>query len=765
MTPPAYNAWKLVSLSPLAPWGLAALAALVVLGVVLAGLGVRKEPSRARRRALWALRVGAGLCALFFLLEPGVRDLQVARVRNRVALLVDRSASMGFPGEPGGKSRYQQVADALDALAPELASLRDRFSVETDGFDSELGPIEVSAMRAAPPRGGRTDLLGALRQVKAGEQGGASKRLSGVVLFSDGADNAELAQGAVGRARVALAELGVPVTTVLVGRENLKDLAVETIKVDDFAFVRNSIGVEVEVRGRGFSGQDLPVVLKREGQVVATKVVRFDRDDQSLPVSFTFTPDQTGRFVYTVTVPVFPDEAVTENNSRSFVLKVIRDRVRVLLVVGRPSWDERFLRGLLRQDANVDLVSFYILRTMSDDTGVPPSRQDRELSLIPFPMEEIFDTKLDTFDVVVFQNFGYASPDLSISLYERNLERYVFNGGGFAMIGGDHAFGEGRATFPTLGLALPVEPSGQSASLDSFKPRLTPDGLRHPVTALGAGPVASEAAWTSLPAVPGANLTRAKPGATVLLDHPFATVDGKSAPVLALWDYGRGRSLALTVDSSWYWAFPSHATGAPSHQYDRFWGNALRWLVRDPDLTTLKVTADPPSVEPGKPVGVLVVARLPDYQPAASAEVRVDLFSVALQQVLATQTVTAGSDGEARIEFPPPEAGAYKLLAQARRAGQALGEGEDAVAVRAVGPELADASVRPELLEDIAKLTGGRALRLPGASLAAVPLLDPPVVEVGRSKDRPLWDRWYYLVVLVGFLGAEWLLRRRFGYV
>jgi hypothetical protein len=265
--------------------------------------------------------------------------------------------------------------------------------------------------------------------------------------------------------------------------------------------------------------------------------------------------------------------------------------------------------------------------------------------------------------------------------------------------------------------------------------------------------------------LPGANLTRAKPGATVLLDHPFATVDGKSAPILALWDYGRGRALALTTDSSWYWAFTTHGAGAPSRQYDRFWGNALRWLVRDPDLTTLKVSADPPSVEPGKPVGAVVAARLPDYQPAAGAAVRVDLFSVEAQRVVASQVGTTGPDGTARLEFAPPEPGAYKLLGQAHLGEKALGEGEDALAVRAVGPELSDASVRPELLAEVAKVTGGKALKLLEAQLAAVPLLDPPMVEVGRSKELPLWDRWYYLVVLVGFLGVEWLLRRRFGYL
>jgi len=758
-----YTTWKLVSLSPLPTWALVALGVALLAGVILAAIGVRREPSRGRKIVLWALRVAAGVAALFFLLEPGVRNLQVARMKSRLAVLVDRSASMSFPVEAGGESRSVAVGRYLGEIQSDLAALQDRYAVEFYGFDPELAPTSPQALTNEPPRAGRTDLLAALRAVKAGDAASSSRKLSGVLLFSDGADNAELAQGAQGKAKAALSELGVPVSTFVVGKEALKDVAVETVKVDDFAFVRNSITVEVEIRGRGFSGKDVPVVLRREGQVVANKTIRLNSDDELQTVSFQFTPDQTGRFVYTVGVPVFPEEVVTENNSRSFVLKVIRDRVRVLLVVGRPTWDERFLRGLLRQDANVDLISFYILRTMSDDPMV--RNQERELSLIPFPMDEIFNTKLDTFDVVIFQNFGYTDPQLSISMYERNLERYIFNGGAFVMIGGDRSFGESRAVFPTLGQALPVEAAGVPASTDPFKARLTAEGERHPITSLSGGGSASTAVWGSLPEVPGANLVRARQGAAVLLDHPTQTVDGKPAPVLALWDYGRGRALALMTDSSWYWAFTAHKGGAPSRQYDRFWGNALRWLVRDPDLTTLKVTAEPPAVEPGRPVGVVVAARLPDYQPAAEAEVKVELFSVNEQKVIGTQTGLTGPDGVVRLEFAPPAPGPYKLLGSARKGDKQLGEGVDAVAVRAVGPELSDASVRPELMETIASLTGGKSFQLPLRGLPDLPLLEPPVVEVGRSKDQPLWDRWYYLVALVALLGTEWFLRRRFGYI
>ena len=128
----------------------------------------------------------------------------------------------------------------------------------------------------------------------------------------------------------------------------------------------------------------------------------------------------------------------------------------------------------------MDLVSFYILRTSTDDTQT--RNPERELSLIPFPMEEIFDTKLHTFDVVVFQNFGYAEPALSIASYERNLEQYVSGGGALLVIGGDHAFGEGRAAYPVLDRALPVDPERDAGAWSSrSRSSSPPDGLRHPV--------------------------------------------------------------------------------------------------------------------------------------------------------------------------------------------------------------------------------------------------------------------------------------------
>jgi len=757
----AIDTWKLVSLSPLPLWAMVALATLLAFGVGLACWGVRHEATARRRWSMWFLRAVAGLLALGFLLEPGMRRLQVARVKNRVAVLVDRSASMAFPVTPGGPSRTAAAAAALERLGPEMAALRERYAFEVYGFDPELAPITVEQLVAQPPKATRTDLFSALRAVKASDSGGARK-LSGVLVLSDGADNTELVGGLVGRPKSVLQDFGVPISTVAVGQSALADLSVDAVKVDDFAFVRNSISVEVEVHARGFKGQSTQVVLRREGQVVATRPFEVASDDDTQQVKFTFTPDRTGRFVYTVSVPVFPEEAVAENNTRSFALKVIRDRVRVLLVSGRPSWDERAIRGVLRQDANVELISFYILRSSADQTGALD--EQRELSLIPFPRDEIFQKKINTFDVVIVLNFPQDDPGTSLAYYQKDIERYVSNGGAIAYLGGDRSFGDAPSRQSPFDAVLPLEAAGP-AEVQLFSPRLTADGQRHPITMLATGGVTNEEAWSALPPLPGMNLTRLRPGAVALLDHPFTTIDGKNAPLLAIQEIGRGRALALATDGSWYWSLPAHAQGSSTRSFERLWSNAIRWLVRDPDLTTLSVTADPPSVEPGQPVVAVVIARLPDYQPAAQASVVADLVSADDGHLVGQQSGVAAADGTARIEFPAPPAGAYKLIARAALKDRNLGEGSDAVAVRAVGPERSDVRVNSALLAEIARATGGAFFDSPAFSLSDVPLAEPPLVEVGRSKDQPLWDRWYWLALMVAVVGLEWGVRRRFGYI
>ena len=90
------------------------------------------------------------------------------------------------------------------------------------------------------------------------------------------------------------------------------------------------------------------------------------------------------------------------NNRAVVSIDGVRDKLRVLLVSGEPHAGERTWRNLLKSDASVDLVHFTILR--------PPEKQDgtpiNELSLIAFPTRELFQQKINEFQLIIFDRYA-----------------------------------------------------------------------------------------------------------------------------------------------------------------------------------------------------------------------------------------------------------------------------------------------------------------------------------------------------------------------
>lgn len=768
MDPVPFNDWRLVALTPLPPWALVVLGLLALGAVGAASLALRGEVRRRRRAVLVGLRVVAAVLAFVLVLEPGVELLATTPIRGRVAVLVDDSRSMDLPASPGGPSRAHVAAAAV--RDGDRAGLEDRFQVEYYAFAEGVTPTDPEGIVAAAQKEDhrrerdQTFILPALEEVA---RAGGGRPLSGIVLLSDGADNGGLEEAlrdgpksARAKAvRERLAALGAPVFTFDVAGDRLKDLAIAEVRVDGFAFVRNSVEVEVVLAQRGFSTLDVPVVLEREGQVVATTQAKVG-EDRPVKVELPFVPDTTGEFVYTVRVPVQDGESVTANNTRSFVLKVIRDRVRVLHVAGRPSYDERFLRMLLKRDPNVDLISFFILRTPSDLHVA----SDDELSLIPFPTDEIFHQQIKTFDLVVFHNFTYRP--YRMSRYLRGIADYVRDGGAFLMLGGENSFSEGHYAGTPIEEILPVtlDRRPMAPSAEAFPARLTPHGRRHPVTELAPGEAQNEAAWSRLPTLRGINRTRAREGAQVLLEHPRLQEGGSGLPVVAVQDVGRGRAMAITADSSWMWAFLPAREGRVQRAYDSFFQQAIRWLVRDPELTQVRLQVERERFTPGEPVGLLVKARTRDYGPAAGARASVSIREARQGETVRSLEGIVSADGTLRLESPPLVPGPYRATVSVRGDSEEIGSADAVFVVEESGPELARPAPRPDLLRFVADATGGEHRPVSALRLSRLPIKDSRHVEIGRRKTRPLWDRLPVLFALCAVLGGEWFLRRRWGY-
>jgi len=78
----------------LSPWGRAATVLAIVAAVAIFGLAwraLRHEPRWTRRWTLLALRGGAVLAALVLFFQPALRQENVTRLPNHVAVLIDAS--------------------------------------------------------------------------------------------------------------------------------------------------------------------------------------------------------------------------------------------------------------------------------------------------------------------------------------------------------------------------------------------------------------------------------------------------------------------------------------------------------------------------------------------------------------------------------------------------------------------------------------------------------------------------------------------------
>ncbi|MFI5290004.1 MAG: hypothetical protein ACHQ17_10165, partial [Polyangia bacterium] len=455
-----FDEWHLVSL---AHWGrlvdLAAIAIALVI-VIFAWRALRREERWWKRWSLLALRGGAVLAALVLFFQPAVRLENVTRLPNHVAVLVDASESMGLAETPHAQSRAARAAEWLSRSKSIFDRWRARHRLDFYTFGDRLAPTTLDALtqkNAPPPRAEATRLREALASVRSRYDG---RELGGVVVISDGIDNGRLGESTTDKLDAESLDFfkafGAPVHTAWVGEPGLHDVAIARVLADDFAFVRTALTVEAVVRvvgaeRAGWVGRTLPVTLRRDGVPVRTVDVTVESGKTDYRVAFDFTPERVGKYLYEISTPVLGGEAIRENNARAFVIKVIRDKIRVLQVSGRPSWDERFLRGLLKHDPNVDLISFFILRTPTDLELVPPE----ELSLIPFPTEELFREQLRSFDVVFLQNFNYAP--YGIGSYLEDIKSYVESGGGLAMLGGDLSFTLGGWAHTPVADVLPVE--------------------------------------------------------------------------------------------------------------------------------------------------------------------------------------------------------------------------------------------------------------------------------------------------------------------
>ncbi len=684
--------------APLLAWW--AIAALVGAAVLVLALGLWR-----RARGLWWRGLVAAML-LLILVNPSLVEEKRSPLRDVAVIVVDESPS-------------QQIGDRAKATEAALAALTERLGHERD--------LDVRVVRTGKPQPGAGDdstrLFTALNRTMSEIP---KQRLAAIVMITDG----QVHDVPTGEPAAAAQELGAPLHVLLSGRPDEGDRRLVVAQAPSFGLVGKEMPLSIRV-------EDLPVQQgKAEGQARVTwrkdggaphqLIVPIGRD-----VPLAIPIDHGGPNVLELEVEPGPQELTLANNRAAVVVNGVRDRLRVLLVSGEPHAGERVWRNILKSDPSVDLVHFTILR--------PPEKQDgtpiRELSLIAFPIRELFDVKLEDFDLIIFDR--YSRRGIIPQAYVENVVRYVRKGGAFLEAAGP-SFGTPMSLFRTpLGEILPTEPTGNVAE-EGFKPQLTDLGRRHPVTEdlSGAG----------------------KPGETPVWGRWFRQVEARvhhgttimngdhGAPLLVLDRVGKGRVAQLLSDQMWLWARGFEGGGPQAELLRRL----AYWLMKEPDLEENDLRA---AIEGDR----LVVTRQslePDDRPV---------------------TVTAPDGTSTSLPLAPDSGGrSTGSLAIAQMGLYRVSDGSH-TALAAAGPlnpvEYADVRTTAEKLGPAVRASGGGVFWIGDGAMPEIRRVSPGRIASGHNwmglrengdylvsgfSEIPLFPALAALLLAIGLLITAW---------
>lgn len=390
------------------------------------------------------------------------------------------------------------------------------------------------------------------------------------------------------------------------GNQDRENIWIEKFLVPPFSFEGKPLTVDIAIKrqSQDLSPQTIQIQINGESGILTTVNSTFAKDATDTLLSVSVPPFKRGhQLIGAKILPTTKENSLWDNEATA-ILEVMPNTVGVLHLLGNPSWDGRFLRRYFKSEPKYDLISFFILRNPWDAQQV----NERELSLIPFPVQQLFNEELPNFRVIIVQNFTmiqFLQPE-----YQANLVRFVKEGGGLLVLGGPRSLQmqdlqnsplREIIPFDVEGSSLPLAPpaadlppiaEGENLKLSAVGPAYDPS-LKFQIELAEPEPQKRSLAnvyedWqelgsalrsqTDLQGIHRMDRVKFKADSTTPLLNAV-TADGQKFPLAVASYPASGRAIWIFTDQ--LWKVGLNADDPSAHQnYSKFFHSAMTWLLR-----------------------------------------------------------------------------------------------------------------------------------------------------------------------------------------
>lgn len=675
--------------------------------------------------------------------------------RQNWTVLVDDSASMSTR-DVDGQSRY---AAALNDLRQTQSGLNGKVNLSIDTFSGTPLSAETlnSNSKDVEPGKGPTSFRDAISRAAL-----SRSKVDRLLILTDGRDSEGRDLQRLGE---DLKSRDIALGGRLYGSKTPpRDLGISAeperniVRLGEELIVRGSINGQTADAAQD-SGVERTITVKENGKEIKTITVPPTANGR---FEVRHRPKNKGQHIYTLDLP--GSDSVAQNNSTSFTVQVLEEKINVLLIEGFPRFEFKLIKGVLEVDPLVNLVSVCYLPGGGVYVQGTPLHRNPEQGLISSQAD------LFKYDVVILRDvsrsYFRAGGDTGESRLRNLVEFVTKRGGGLVVLAGQDVYRAGGYEDSHLAEVLPFDLSNQISGEPQFEglfyAHIPKSAYDHPLLRMLPDPAENRQRLESLPQLDGSNnVGRFKPLATPLLTRTVK-VKGKGTelveketPILAYMAVGEGKVLAAAVDTLWRWQLQPEFEDPP---LTMLLANMVRYLApppgKKPETPNVAIGDGTPQV--GQDLILSTTLKDAHFDPIRNAELVV--------------TVTKPDAGSYRI-YPrdlPEEPGHYEYRVALDQPGpykvtSKFGKQETSreFLAGASAGEYADLSADREGIDRLLNAAGGELAD--GDVNTWLKSLDASPSQLRAARDLEVWNSPLVLVLFLLLVSVDCYIRKRQG--
>ncbi|MEJ6571252.1 MAG: hypothetical protein QNL01_07305 [Akkermansiaceae bacterium] len=779
---------NLITLGRPVPVYLFALVVIVILALTIYLYRKAKGVNPRLRVGLMLMRITALVLIVFSLLEPSASETRTITRKKHLPVLLDISKSMSLQDQRKRPADIVEAATALGLVESKTNQDINQTSLQLDNKQrasiSSASRLDLAASlitKSAKPVfdglaqnvdvnyytfGNTVNMIGSsdqdtmksLSSLKATEtgtsiadsleavanaRGGAP--LAGIVLISDGIDTSSRRTEAIVN---DLGTRGIPVYTIPVGISDPDDVSIRSLIMQDVAFTGDTVPIRVQVRSKGYERRDVDIVLKYNGEELSRKNIVLKGGVQYEDLSFDVKSHKKGAAEIELELEPFTDESTADNNHIKRSLRVVNEKINVLCIEGYARWEFRYLRAILKRDPRIDAT---FIATRSKE-GLAQLTSDY-INRFPESPDEAFK-----YDLVIL---GDVDAAFFTDAEMARLEELIRERGGSLLVlcGRRNTPSSYAGTVIENMLPVRFDPDAEWREVDNtVHPVLTADGRSSLVMTLENSREKNDFVWSRVsPMYSVPPFLSIKQGATVLAT--LSDSEDEAYPLISWQRYGTGKCMVMGTDNLWRLRYKT----ADKYHW-RVWSQSIQFLTLSRlmgEHKRIRLETDRVSYPVGAQVRVYASVFDESYDPVtqASYEVYVKPIDDASddQPLRVTLRANPGNPGQYEGYFSPAKVTRYRLEPSPEDESDA---NSIEFQVAEINTEVAHPESQLDRLKNIAALSGGKNLSMMQINeLSALIDAEPETVTIEGPVS--IWDHWLVMILLIGLIGVEWIIRRK----